>query len=35
MTDKIENASLEEIKVYEEALRLGLLALSDEELDIE
>ncbi len=35
MTNRMENASLQERKIYEDALDLGVKALSDEELDIE
>jgi hypothetical protein len=35
MTSKMENIPSEEIKIYEDALKLGLQALSDEDLDLE
>ncbi|HPY97972.1 MAG TPA: metallophosphoesterase [Clostridia bacterium] len=35
MTTKMEEVLSEEIKIYEDALKLGLQALSDEELDLE
>jgi len=35
MTTKMEEVLSEEIRIYEDALKLGLQALSDEELDLE
>jgi hypothetical protein len=35
MSKKIENASSEDRKIFEQALDFGLKALSDEELDMQ